>query len=71
MHFLQKELAHLVHLDLFSCPLTQTETYRDDVFAAVPQLQYLDGYDRDDKEAEDSDADDVLGARFLQKKLMR
>lgn len=31
--------------------------YRENVFKLLPQLTYLDGYDRDDKEAPDSDAE--------------
>lgn len=30
-------------------------SYRESVFALLPQLTYLDGYDADDKEAPDSD----------------
>lgn len=32
--------------------------YRDHVFELLTQLQYLDGYDRDNQEAEDDEDDD-------------
>lgn len=44
-------------LDLFNCEVTNLNEYRDSVFKLLPQLTYLDGYDKDDKEAPDSDAE--------------
>lgn len=44
-------------LDLFNCEVTNLNDYRESVFKLLPQLTYLDGYDRDDKEAPDSDAE--------------
>lgn len=35
--------------------------YRDDVFKLIPNLKYLDGFDVNDKEAEDSDVDEEEG----------
>lgn len=55
--FLQKKLENLKSLDLFNCEVTNLNDYRENVFKLLPQLTYLDGYDRDDKEAPDSDAE--------------
>ncbi|KAM3877421.1 acidic leucine-rich nuclear phosphoprotein 32 family member A [Diretmus argenteus] len=52
-----KELGTLKSLDLFNCEVTNLNEYRDNVFKQLPQLTYLDGYDKDDKEAPDSDAE--------------
>lgn len=53
----QKELGALKSLDLFNCEVTNLNEYRDNVFKLLPQLTYLDGYDKDDKEAPDSDGE--------------
>ena len=37
--------------------MTNLNEYRDNVFKLLPQLTYLDGYDKDDKEAPDSDGE--------------
>lgn len=37
--------------------MTFLNEYRDNVFKLLPQLTYLDGYDKDDKEAPDSDTE--------------
>lgn len=55
--FLQKKLECLKSLDLFNCEVTNLNDYRDSVFKLLPQLTYLDGYDREDREAPDSDAE--------------
>ncbi|KAJ7311170.1 hypothetical protein JRQ81_006777 [Phrynocephalus forsythii] len=52
-----EKLEHLKSLDLFNCEVTNLNDYRDNVFKLLPQLTYLDGFDRDDKEAPDSDAE--------------
>ncbi|XP_018106326.1 acidic leucine-rich nuclear phosphoprotein 32 family member A isoform X1 [Xenopus laevis] len=52
-----KKLEHLKSLDLFNCEVTNLNDYRENLFKLLPQLTYLDGYDRDDKEAPDSDAE--------------
>ncbi|XP_003228609.1 acidic leucine-rich nuclear phosphoprotein 32 family member A isoform X1 [Anolis carolinensis] len=52
-----EKLENLKSLDLFNCEVTNLNDYRDNVFKLLPQLTYLDGYDRDDKEAPDSDAE--------------
>jgi hypothetical protein len=55
--FLQKKLDCLKSLDLFNCEVTNLNDYRESVFKLLPQLTYLDGYDREDREAPDSDAE--------------
>ena len=57
----QKKLENLKSLDLFNCEVTNLGEYRDSVFTLLPQLTYLDGYDKDDKEAPDSDAEGYTG----------
>lgn len=53
----QKKLEGLKSLDLFNCEVTNLNGYRENVFRLLPQLVYLDGYDREDKEAPDSDTE--------------
>lgn len=60
---LQKELKELQILDLFNCEVTNIEEYRTKVFQLLPSLLYLDGYDKQNKEAEDEDGDDSSGTR--------
>jgi len=51
--------VNLRDLDLFNCPVTEIEAYRDGVFEMIPGLKYLDGFDADDKEKpEDEDEDE-------------
>lgn len=54
------ELANLKSLDLYNCEVTNVENYRSEVFKLCSSLKYLDGYDKFDKEADetDSSADD-------------
>uniref|UniRef100_A0A8D0BG88 Acidic leucine-rich nuclear phosphoprotein 32 family member n=1 Tax=Salvator merianae TaxID=96440 RepID=A0A8D0BG88_SALMN len=52
-----KKLDSLKSLDLFNCEVTNLNDYRESVFKLLPQLTYLDGYDQEDKEASDSDAE--------------
>lgn len=42
-------------LDLFNCEVTEVEGYRSRVFELLPNLKYLDGYDKNNKEIEDED----------------
>lgn len=37
--------------------MTNLNDYRENVFKLLPQLTYLDGYDKEDKEAPDSDTE--------------
>ncbi|KAG8506214.1 Acidic leucine-rich nuclear phosphoprotein 32 family member A [Galemys pyrenaicus] len=55
-----KKLENLKSLDLFNCEVTNLNDYRENVFELLPQLTYLDGFDQDDKEAPDSDAEAYL-----------
>uniref|UniRef100_A0A2D4H036 Acidic leucine-rich nuclear phosphoprotein 32 family member n=1 Tax=Micrurus corallinus TaxID=54390 RepID=A0A2D4H036_MICCO len=50
-----KKLDSLKSLDLFNCEVTNLNDYRESVFTLLPQLTYLDGFDREAKEASDSD----------------
>uniref|UniRef100_A0A4W3JTI1 Acidic leucine-rich nuclear phosphoprotein 32 family member n=1 Tax=Callorhinchus milii TaxID=7868 RepID=A0A4W3JTI1_CALMI len=52
-----KKLDNLRSLDLFNCEVTNLSDYRDSLFKLLPLLTYLDGYDRKDKEAPDSDTE--------------
>ncbi|XP_053172821.1 putative acidic leucine-rich nuclear phosphoprotein 32 family member C isoform X2 [Scomber japonicus] len=53
-----KELGALKSLDLFNCEVTMRNGYRSNVFRILPQLTYLDGYDRNGVEMLDSDEED-------------
>lgn len=55
--FQQEKLESLKSLDLFNCEVTNLNDYRENVFKLLPQLTYLDGYDKEDKEAPDSDVE--------------
>ncbi|XP_067367564.1 acidic leucine-rich nuclear phosphoprotein 32 family member E-like isoform X3 [Channa argus] len=52
-----QNLKNLKSLDLYSCEVTTLDDYRESVFELVPQLTYLDGYDQEDNEVSDSEAD--------------
>ncbi|XP_054980383.1 acidic leucine-rich nuclear phosphoprotein 32 family member B-like [Sorex araneus] len=52
-----KKLGCLKSLDRFNCEITNLNDYRESVFKLLPQLTYLDGYDREDREAPDSDTE--------------
>ena len=60
---LQQNLKSLQSLDLFNCEITSLEDYRESVFELLPQVTYLDGFDQEDNEAPDSEADDEGGMR--------
>lgn len=55
---MQQNLKSLQSLDLFNCEITSLEDYRESVFELLPQVTYLDGFDQEDNEAPDSEADD-------------
>lgn len=42
----QTALGNLQHIGLVDCPIAEKETYREDVFEALPQLITVDGLDR-------------------------
>ncbi|XP_068631009.1 acidic leucine-rich nuclear phosphoprotein 32 family member A isoform X1 [Battus philenor] len=50
-----EEFEKLKNLDLFNNEVTRIEDYKSKVFALHPSLKYLDGFDKEDREAEDSD----------------
>lgn len=51
-------LESLISLDLFGNPVTETEGYRDWVFESFPNMQILDGLDRNGEEASLSDSEE-------------
>lgn len=53
-----KSMAALTSLDMFGCPITKIEQYREKIFKMLPQLVYLDGFDANDQEIEESDAEE-------------
>ena len=58
---MQKKLESLKSLDLYNCEVTNLNDYRENVFKLLQQLTFLDGYDKEDKEAPDSDAEAYVG----------
>eukprot|EP00359_Climacostomum_virens_P004369 CAMPEP_0204916962 /NCGR_PEP_ID=MMETSP1397-20131031/14670_1 /ASSEMBLY_ACC=CAM_ASM_000891 /TAXON_ID=49980 /ORGANISM="Climacostomum Climacostomum virens, Strain Stock W-24" /LENGTH=204 /DNA_ID=CAMNT_0052089669 /DNA_START=19 /DNA_END=629 /DNA_ORIENTATION=- len=57
-------LKNIVSLDLFDCPVTKAENYRERIFTMFPTLQILDGANREgeectltEQEEEESDED--------------
>merc|ERR1711935_1227425 len=51
-------LPNLRDLDLFNCPVTEVENYRQGLFDIMPNLKHLDGFDVDDNEKEEDDEDE-------------
>ncbi|KAI4499422.1 hypothetical protein M0802_005318 [Mischocyttarus mexicanus] len=56
-----KEFKNLKYLDLFNNEVTNVDNYREKIFSLLPNLRYLDGFDKDDCEVEDTDDDEVNG----------
>ncbi|XP_064388521.1 acidic leucine-rich nuclear phosphoprotein 32 family member A-like isoform X2 [Halichondria panicea] len=52
------KLSGLLSLDLYNCPVTSIENYRDQIFELLISLNSLDGLDRSGEEVEDSEGDD-------------
>ncbi|KAL4646741.1 acidic leucine-rich nuclear phosphoprotein 32 family member E [Arapaima gigas] len=52
-----QNLKNLKSLDLFNCEITTLEEYRESIFELLPQVTYLDGFDQEDNEAPDSEAE--------------
>lgn len=52
-----QNMKNLRSLDLYSCEVSSANDYRDNVFEMLPQLRYLDGFDQEDNEVPDSDAE--------------
>ncbi|XP_061185401.1 acidic leucine-rich nuclear phosphoprotein 32 family member E-like isoform X2 [Saccostrea echinata] len=57
-----KNFSELKHLDLFNCEVTQLDDYREQVFELLPNLKFLDGFDRNDKEADEDEEDGDEGS---------
>lgn len=53
----QQNMKNLKSLDLYSCEVSAANDYRDNVFEMLPQLRYLDGFDQEDNEVPDSEAE--------------
>ncbi|MBN3324283.1 AN32E protein, partial [Atractosteus spatula] len=53
-----QNLKNLKSLDLFNCEITSLEEYRESIFELLPQITYLDGFDQEDNEAPDSEAEE-------------
>ena len=51
-------MTELKSLDLFNCEVTNLENYREKSFELLKDLQYLDGYDRENQEAEEDEDED-------------
>ncbi|EFN82054.1 Acidic leucine-rich nuclear phosphoprotein 32 family member A [Harpegnathos saltator] len=56
-----KEFKNLKSLDLFNNEVTNMDNYREKVFNLIPSLRYLDGFDADDDEVDESEDDEVNG----------
>ena len=54
-----KSLKNLKSLDLFNCEVTNIDGYREKVFEMLEDLVYLDGFDRNNEEADDEDYGEV------------
>jgi len=52
-------LPVLRDLDLFNCPVTEVENYREGIFDMLPSLKYLDGFDVDDNEKDEDEEDEA------------
>ncbi|XP_075934543.1 acidic leucine-rich nuclear phosphoprotein 32 family member E-like isoform X2 [Anarhichas minor] len=50
-------LKNLRSLYLYSCEVSTLDDYTEGVFELLPQLTFLDGYDQEDNEVPDSEAD--------------
>jgi hypothetical protein len=57
------ELENLTALDIFDCPLAEIENHRNEIFEAIPNLKFLNGFDINDEEAEDlsDDGESAMG----------
>ncbi|XP_041035715.1 acidic leucine-rich nuclear phosphoprotein 32 family member E [Cetorhinus maximus] len=53
-----KNLTHLKSLDLYNCDISNPNDYRESIFKLLPHITYLDGFDRDDQEAPESDEEE-------------
>ncbi|KAJ2952309.1 hypothetical protein O0L34_g4593 [Tuta absoluta] len=55
-----EDFENLKNLDLFNNEVTAIDDYRSKVFAQHPSLRYLDGFDKDDREADDSEDEEEM-----------
>jgi len=53
-----KEFRSLVSLDLYNCEVTKVDDYRKKVFELIPNLQALDGFDKNQVEVNSDDEND-------------
>ncbi|XP_076633100.1 acidic leucine-rich nuclear phosphoprotein 32 mapmodulin [Colletes latitarsis] len=53
-----KEFKNLKNLDFFNNEVTNLDNYREKVFSLIPSLRYLDGFDIEDREMEDTEGED-------------
>ncbi|CAB4066369.1 ANP32A_C_D [Lepeophtheirus salmonis] len=56
-----KSFKNMTHLDLFNNDVCKIEDYRTKVFEFISNLKFLDGYDVDENEAEESDSESYDG----------
>ncbi|CAM9982855.1 unnamed protein product [Lampetra fluviatilis] len=56
-----KKLEKLKSLDLFNCEVVNQPNYREELFRLLPALSYLDGFDRDNQEASESEDEHYPG----------
>ena len=72
------DLKDLKILDLFGCPITESDDYRQKVFNLLPQLELLDRADKDGKEVEvesedqddeEEDSEEEVGLDYLNQDL--
>ncbi|XP_051779614.1 acidic leucine-rich nuclear phosphoprotein 32 family member E [Erpetoichthys calabaricus] len=52
-----KNLKNLKSLDFLNCEIANLADYREVMFKLLPQIIYLDGFDQEDNEAPDSEAE--------------
>ncbi|ENN82493.1 hypothetical protein HUJ04_012040 [Dendroctonus ponderosae] len=52
-----KSFKYLRHLDLFNNEATSIHNYREKIFSMLPNLKYLDGFDPEDCEVEESEVE--------------
>lgn len=53
-----QNFEELKNIDLFNCEVTNVDGYRDKVFEYLKQLMYLDGFDKNNMEADEDEEED-------------
>jgi hypothetical protein len=56
--FLQKKLQSLLSLELYSCPFTETDDYRNKLWEALDNVKFIDGIDSSGNPAPNDDDDE-------------